>query len=257
MRQRLIRGGLGVLVFLVLAEAAARLGFIKSSVLPPMSAVVKAAVLLAGDTGFLQDVGATLYVWACGMLLTVAVGVPLGVLLGSLRLADQASRGILEFLRPIPSVALVPLVIVIAQSDFRMKAIVIFYAALWPVLINTMYGMREVDSLAKETLRSYGFGRISVLWRVALPHSMPFIATGVRMAASVGLILAVSAELLAGGTHGIGVFILQASSGTDMLDEVLAAALWAGAIGLVVNQVLVQLERSMFRWHVVRTEAAL
>ncbi|MFG2005439.1 ABC transporter permease [Spirillospora sp. NPDC048911] len=257
MKQRLIRGGLGVLAFLVLAEAATRLGLIKSSVLPPMSAVVRSAVLLVGDTAFLRDVGATLYVWAVGMLLTIVVGVPLGVLLGTLPPVDRAVRGILEFLRPIPSVALVPLVIVIAQSDFRMRAIVIFYAALWPVLINTMYGMREVDSLAKETLRSYGFGRISVLWRVALPHSMPFVATGIRMAASVGLILAVSAELLAGGSHGLGVFILKKSSGIDTTDEVLAAAIWAGALGLVINQVLVQLERSMFRWHVVRTEAAL
>ncbi|GAA2588058.1 ABC transporter permease [Actinomadura fulvescens] len=253
----MIRGGLGVLVFLALAEAATRLEIIKSSVLPPMSAVVRQAVLLTADSEFLRDVWATLYVWAFGMVITVAVGVPLGVLLGSLPAVNRAAKGIVEFLRPIPSVALVPLAIVIAQSDLGMKTTVIVYASLWPVLINTMYGMQEVDPLAKETLRSYGFGRLAVLRRVALPSATPFIATGVRLAASVGLILAVSAELLAGGSHGIGVFILRQSSGIDTLDEVLAAAVWAGAIGLVVNQALIQLERTMFRWHTVRTEAAL
>lgn len=107
------------------------------------------------------------------------MAVPLGVLLGSVPLLGTAARALVELLRPIPSVALIPLAIILFADPTRMKMSLIFYACLWPILINTLYALRDVDPLAKDSLRAFGFGTLSVLWRVSLPSAAPFIATGV------------------------------------------------------------------------------
>jgi NitT/TauT family transport system permease protein len=158
-------------------------------------------------------------------------------------------RPVVEFLRPIPSVALVPLVLLLTRSDVRMEVAVIIYAAVWPVLINTLYGVREVDPLAQDTLRSYGFGPLDVLRRVTLPSAAPFIMTGIRLAASTALIVAVAVELNGGRTNGIGVFLIQAESGGGDISVMIASILWVGVLGLIINALLVATERRLFRWH--------
>ena len=135
------RGATGVIVFLLLSEAAGRLGIISRSALPLASAVLARAVLLAGDARFLADFGATVEAWAVGMAITVAVGVPLGVLLGTLPGVRAATRAIVEFLRPIPSVALIPLVSLLLGPGLRMSATLIVYGTIWPVLYNTIAGL--------------------------------------------------------------------------------------------------------------------
>ncbi|WP_214326205.1 ABC transporter permease [Nonomuraea sediminis] len=249
---RLLRGAIGAAGFLAVAELVFRFGLGDNVDFPPPSVVLYQAALVLADPEFLAGVGQTLTNWALGLLAAVAVGVTAGVLLGALSPVERAIRPLLEFLRPIPSVAIIPLAILLIPDDGMMKISVIVYASIWPILINTLYGMREVDPLAKESLRSFGFGPLAVLVRVSLPSAAPFVATGVRIAAGIALILAVSAELLAGGTAGIGVFVIQAGSG-NRTDLILAATFWAGAIGLIANAVLLAGERRLFRWHKIRT----
>ncbi|MEV4888834.1 ABC transporter permease subunit [Nonomuraea sp. NPDC055795] len=255
MSVRTVRGAAGVAAFLLVAELVVRFWLAEGVVFPPPSAVLIEAALLLADPAFLAGVAATMLNWALGLLAAVAVAVPAGVALGALPAAERATRPLLEFMRPIPSVAIIPLAILLIPVDVAMKASVIVYAAVWPILINTLYGMREVDPMAKDSLRSFGFGPMAVLWRVSLPSAAPFVATGVRIAAGVALILAVSAELLAGGSSGIGVFVIQAGSG-NRTDLMLAATLWAGAAGLLANTLLVAGERRLFRWHEARRGVA-
>jgi NitT/TauT family transport system permease protein len=167
-------------------------------------------------------------------------------------LVGNAATTIVEFLRPIPSVALIPLVGMLMGTGIQMKLTVIVYAAVWPVLFNTIYGLRGVDPVAKETLRAFGFGRLAVLWRVSVPATAPFIATGIRLSAAVALILAVTAEMFGGFGEGIGIFIAEAANYPGGVDETLAATVWAGVIGLVINAVLVRGERRLFAWTVPR-----
>src|SRR5579875_4090333 len=116
---RWARGAAGVVAFLLLAEAAGRLGIISRAALPLASSVLWRAVLLAGNGRFIADLGATLEAWALGVAITVAVGVPLGVLLGSLPGVRVATRAIVEFMRPIPSVALILLVSLLLGPGLR------------------------------------------------------------------------------------------------------------------------------------------
>ncbi|MEU8266224.1 ABC transporter permease [Sphaerisporangium sp. NPDC049002] len=249
--RRVVRGAAGAAVLLIAAELAGRSGLIDPVLLPPVSTVLAAAGGLVADTEFWTDLWGTVTVWAIGLLIAIVIAVPLGVLLGTLPRAELAARPIVEFLRPIPSVALLPLVTLLIADGHSVKITVIVFAASWPVLINTMYGLRDVDPVAKETLRSFGFGRLAVLGRVSVPSAAPFVLTGVRLAAAVGLVVAISAELVAGGTDGIGAFMIRAGSGLRT-DLILAATLWAGILGLAANALLVRVQRRAFRWHSAR-----
>jgi len=137
--------------------------------------------------------------------------------------------------RPVPAVVLVPLVLLIIQDNQRTEIAVVVFASVWPVLINTIYGVRNVDPLAVETLRSFGFGSPSVTRLVSLPSAAPFIATGVRVAASFAFVVAVAVELIGTGMGGIGAFAAQEESGSGDMAVMIAVAVWTGLIGLAVN----------------------
>ncbi|MBB2910044.1 NitT/TauT family transport system permease protein [Streptosporangium becharense] len=251
---RLLCGAVGVAGLFCLLEASGRTGFIDPDAFPLPSTVLSRAVLMTNDGEFVADIASTMVVWAVGLLIATVVGVCAGFLLGTVPFMERSFRPIMEFLRPVPSVALIPLALSLFSDKFDMKVTVIVYAATWPILINTMYGLKDVDPLAKETLRSFGFGRSAVLWRVSLPSTAPFIATGVRLASAIALIVGISAELLGGGLDGIGSYVLQSSTGLNAMEYIVAAALWAGVIGLVTNGLFVLAERRAFRWHTARTE---
>ncbi len=245
---RLARGLVGAAACFAVAEAVTRLELVDPRYLPRASTVLARMVGLLGRADFLTAMAATLQAWAVGLAIAVAVAVPAGIVLGSSRRCYQATRALVEFLRPIPSVALIPLAILLFGQGLQLKTALIVYACTWPVLFNTIYGVQDVDPLAKDTARSFGFGRPAILARVTLPAAAPFIATGVRVAAAVALVLAISTELLAGAAGGIGTFILKESSGGEHADLVYAATAMTGVLGLVLNWALLTLERRALAW---------
>jgi NitT/TauT family transport system permease protein len=251
---RWARGAIGIAVFLLLAEAAGWLGIISRSTLPLASSVLWRTVLLAGNGRFLADLGATVEAWAVGLAITVAVGVPLGVLLGSVRWVRSATRAIVEFLRPIPSVALVLLVSLLLGPGLRLAVTLIVYGAIWPVLYNTIAGIDDVDPVAKETHRAFGFSRLQTVRMVSLPSAAPFIGTGIRLASSVALILDIATGYITGPINGpgIGAYIAQESTGADDLTVILAATVWAGILGLIFDLLLTAAQRRLLRWHRAR-----
>jgi NitT/TauT family transport system permease protein len=238
----------------LLAEAAGRLGIISRSALPLVSSVLWRAVLLTGNGRFIADLGATMEAWLLGMAITVAVGVPLGVLLGSLPGVRVATRAIVEFLRPIPSVALILLVSLLLGPGLRMMSTLIVYGAIWPVLYNTIAGIDDVDPVTKETHRAFGFSRLQAVWMVSLPSAAPFIGTGIRLASAVALILDIATGYITGPINGpgIGAYIADQSTGGSNTTVILAATVWAGALGLVLDLLLFGLQRRLLRWHHTR-----
>ncbi len=248
---RFVRGLSGVAAFLLVMEVLSRAGLISRAVLPPVSTVLARAAGLLGDTQFRSDLTATVEAWALGLAITVAVAVPCGVLLGTLPGVRTATRAVVEFLRPIPSVAIIPLVALILGAGLRETLTLIVYAAIWPVLFNTIYGLDDVDPVAQETLRAFGFGRLAVIWRVSLPSAAPFIVTGIRLASAIAIILDVGTGIITGriNGNGLGAFIADANSGAGDITLVLAATVWAGILGLALNALIVWGERRALRWH--------
>jgi NitT/TauT family transport system permease protein len=246
-----VRGVIGVAVFLGLAQAFGASGIVKQNVLPLMSTVLARAAGLAGNGRFIADLGATLEAWAIGLAVTVLIAVPLGLLLGSVPVVRVASRTVVEFLRPIPSVALILLVSLLIGPGLRMFVTLIVYGGIWPILYNTMAGLDDVDPVARETLHAFGFGRLAVIRLVSLPSAAPFIATGIRIASSIALILAIGTGYVTGRINGpgIGAFIADANAGAGDTALVLGAVVWAGVLGLVLNLLLVLTERRLLPWH--------
>lgn len=240
------RGLAGVAGFLLLWEVLARAGAVRAEFLPPPTVVAARLAELAGNGDFVADVVATILAWWIALGLAVVIAVPLGLVLGSIPGLRVATRAIVEFLRPIPSVALIPLGVVLLGTGPETKIVLAVYAAVWPILFNTIYALAEIDPVRVDTARSFGLGRVAVLARVSLPAAAPFVMTSVRLAAAVALVLVISVELLAGGRGGgLGQFVDVARGGGGGMDTVLAGAVVAGALGFLVN---LGLERAQRRW---------
>ncbi|MFD9946970.1 ABC transporter permease [Nonomuraea sp. NPDC059023] len=246
--RRGILGAAGVLGFLVLVEGLGRLGVIDPEIIPLVSTVLATTAEIAVEGEFLSEVGNTLLACLIGLVIAIVTAVPAGLLLGTVPVVERSVRPLVEFLRPIPSVSLIPLAMFLFPASQDAKIALIVYTCAWPLLINTMYGLSDVDPQAKQTLRSFGFGGMSIVLRVSLPSAAPFIATGIRIALSVTLIVAVSVELIAGGGGGIGNF-LSLASGANRIDRMLAGTIWAGLIGLAANALFMAGERRLFHWH--------
>jgi NitT/TauT family transport system permease protein len=135
---RVLRGTLGLLGFFAICEVISRLGIVSEQYLPAPSLVLARLVQLLGTQSFLLDVTASVLAWAIALGISIAIAVPAGLLLGSVPIMRLATRAIIEFLRPIPSVALIPLAIVLIGGGAATKITLAIYAAVWPILFNTI-----------------------------------------------------------------------------------------------------------------------
>jgi NitT/TauT family transport system permease protein len=238
----------GIFIFFLILEFVTSLELVPPVYLPRASTVVRRMVELLQDPKFLKHVLATLHAWAVGLGLATLISVPIGILIGTSELAYKMSSPLIEFMRPIPSVALIPLGILLWGQGFSMKIILVAYATTWPILFNTVYGVHDVDPIAVQTARCFGLKQAAILRRINLPSAAPFIFTGIRISASIGLIVVIAAELLASADSGIGSFILFVSSGGGQMDSVLAGAAIAGIVGAMINSALGLIDRRFFAW---------
>jgi NitT/TauT family transport system permease protein len=252
--RRARRGLVGVIVILLGMEVAIRIGASGAAGtaggIPPPSVVVPTVGRLAMDVEFLVNVGWTLAAWALGMALATVLAVPAGIALASSRRTHLASVAAVDFLRPIPSVALIPLAILLLGRGLPMRVALVAFAATWPILFNTIAGMRAIDPVARDTARAFSLGRLSTLWHVSLPSAAPSIATGLRVAAGIALILAVSTELIAGGPPGLGTWMIAASQAGVPRDLLFAGIAVAGLLGVGINVAMIATERRLLRWDV-------
>lgn len=192
-------------------------------------------------------IGQTLTAWSISLAVALAVAVPLGLLLGRSRLAYRSSRFTIDFLRTIPALGLIPLAALVYGASREAVLIIVIPACIWPLLLQTIYGVRDTDPLAIETAHSYGLGRRSILGRVVLPSAMPYIATGVRLSAIIAMLLVISVELLV-LVPGVGSLIAVAQRNGETVD-VYAYTLLAGFLGLAVVLLFTALERRVIAWH--------
>src|SRR5205814_10364480 len=152
---------------------------------PPRSTTVSELWRLAQTGAFWTQFGDTVRGWALGLGIATALAVPLGILLGASDFAAHAFRVPIEFLRPIPSAALLPLLFLTLGTTLKSEIFLASFGAFWPLLVQTMYGVRDVDPLAIDTGRSFGVGRLERLVWIELPSSVPYIATGIRISSTV------------------------------------------------------------------------
>jgi ABC-type nitrate/sulfonate/bicarbonate transport system permease component len=181
-----------------------------------------------------------------GWLAAVAVGIAIGTLIGTSRRLGDYLDPIVQFLRAIPPPALLPLFIVLLGIGDQMKVGMIMFGVIWPILLNTVDGVRSVESLHLDTARIFGVGRLDVLFRVILPSAAPKIFGGLRVSLSIAVILMVISEMVA-TVNGVGFTLVQAQRNFRMLD-IWAGILMLGLLGYVLNIGLTVVERHVLRW---------
>ena len=254
--QNALLGAAGLAALLLLGEAVPRLGLVKEEYFPPTSRIARALADELSDGAFWTALGDTLTGWALGLTIAACAGIVTGVLLSVVPYLREATASTIEFLRPIPSVALIPLAVLLYGSELRSVLILVVYAGFWQVLVQTLYGVQDVDPVADETARSYGLGTWARIRHVLWPSALPYVFTGVRLAAAVALILAITAELVI-GAPGLGARIAVAQT-SQAVPEMYALIVVTGLLGLLVNVGARTVERRALAWHPsVRGEVAV
>ncbi|GAA1756750.1 ABC transporter permease [Pseudarthrobacter sulfonivorans] len=242
-----VLGLAGILGFLGTWELIPRLGIINERFLPPASEVIVALVRDFGLTAFWIAVVETMTAWFLGLVIAVALAVLLGFVIGSSDFLRKATNSTVEFLRPIPSVALIPLAVLLFGVKIESSLMLITYAAFWQVLIQVLYGVADIDMVANNTAKTYGLGRMARIRYVVFPTALPYLMTGVRLAATVALVLAITAELVI-GSPGLGREIALAQSG-GAISGMYALVLATGLIGVLINAVMRFIEKKTLSWH--------
>jgi len=250
-----VLGAAGALVFLLVWELVPRVGLVPARYVPPASEVLVVFARNLTFTDFWVAVGETLKGWAIGLTISTVAAIVIGIVVGSSTVLRRLTASTIEFLRPIPSVALIPLAVLIFGVQIGSKLLLIVYASFWQILIQVLYGVADVDPVANNTAKSFGLGYFARLRHVVWPTVLPYLMTGLRLGAAVALILSVTAELVI-GNPGLGREIALAQSG-GAIAPMYALVLATGFLGVVINMVFRAIERRTLAWHSsIRTEVA-
>jgi ABC-type nitrate/sulfonate/bicarbonate transport system permease component len=249
-RQKLLQVNVPGIAFalgcIVVFEIVARLGWLTSYVPPPSEIFAALGQGLFVDGDISSQIGATLHAYFIGLTLATCLAVCLGILMGTYQPVFDAFKAVIEFMRPVPSVAFIPLAILFLGLGASMRIAVITYAAFWPLLISTLYGVRGIDPLALDVARNFGITGAQALWRVTLPSALTGIMTGFRVSASIALVVTVTTELVAGNS-GIGFYISQMEQ-ANRLPPMYAAIILTGILGFLLNAFFFQLDRRIVFW---------
>lgn len=250
---RFMYGAIGFAVVAVLFELAPRVGLVSPLYLPPFSDVMSELWRQVLGAALWEAVRQTLEAMMLGLLIAVPPAVSLGLIVGSSPVLIKATSVVTEFLRTIPSVALIPLAVLLYGTSVGSSLLLIVYASFWQVFIQMLYGAQDVDPVAKDTAIAFRFGRLAQLRYVTWPTCIPYAVTGVRLATAVALILAITAELVI-GSPGLGREIAVAQ-GSGAVTAMYALLAMAGVLGVAINLVTRAWANRFLKWHVsVRDE---
>jgi ABC-type nitrate/sulfonate/bicarbonate transport system permease component len=183
-----------------------------------------------------------------GFAISVVVGVALGIPLGLSALARKAAMPHIEFWRAMPPPALLPISVLLLHSiGNRQKVAFIAFFCTFPVLLNTIDGVRGIDPTLIETARSYGVPRLERIRRLVLPAALPQISAGMRTSLSLAVITMVLSEYFS-STSGVG-YVLLISKNTFQLAPMWAAIVLIGVLGYLLNVLFILVERRVLAWH--------
>ena len=240
--------GLAVLAALLFIwELSSRSSADLQNYFPAPSAVFSAFFRFAFAREIFNHFLDTLGRFICGYLLAAALAVGLGIVLGYFRFAHSLLDLSIELLRPMPSVAIIPVAILLLGIGNRMMVAVTVYACAWPILVNTIDGVRSIDRTLIDTGRTFGLGRWKILRAIALPAAAPYIMTGLRVSLPIALILVTTSEMVIGGS-GLGYFILDEER-SFRITEMYAGIVVVALLGYTLNRLFTLMEARAMAWH--------
>lgn len=202
---------------------------------------------LFGSGSLVENAFMSLYRVVTGFLLGACVAIPLGILMGRMGWVNDSADPILQILRPIPPIAWIPLALAWFKIGFGSIVFIIFIGAFFPVLLNTIDGVKRVNKTWIETAQIFGATDLQLLAKVIVPASLPTIWTGLRVGFGIAWMSVVAAEMLPGTTSGLGYLILYAYN-FGQVQVIIAGMIVIGLIGLCIDYLLRRIEHKKFHW---------
>jgi NitT/TauT family transport system permease protein len=251
------RGVLTLLLVAVVYEALARSGWFAPALMPTLEKIAGTLAAVLADGSMLAHAATTLYRVLFGFSLAILAGLPLGILMGRSRRTENFVLPLASALMPIPSLAWVPVFILWFGLGNTVSILIVFYASLFPMLLNAWAGVRAVNPLWLRAAGAMGANEQALFWKVIIPGASPFIITGLRQAFLRAWVAVVGAEMLAASDWGLGWVIFDAKEFLNA-DLMLASLAVIGAIGFAFERLVFgSLERATVqRWGMVRSTKA-
>lgn len=239
--------GVGTAVALgIVLEVLVVTGALNRETVPSTTSIIAALGEEVGSATFWSATGYTMGAWAVGLAIAFVASLPAGMAVGRVRALQQATKVLIEFFRPIPGVTVLPLLVMVIGLNLRMEVALIAVGAFWPLLYQVIYGTQGVDPVTLDVARAYRLPRWLRVSRVIMPSTAPYVATGLRISASIALIVAIGTELIV-GQSGLGTAIYQAQY-AGKIPAMYALIVATGIIGVIVNALFRRVERTTLRW---------
>jgi NitT/TauT family transport system permease protein len=236
------------------------LGFDKNHVpdfsfLLPISDIIPKFISLFGSGEIFPYIADTAMVTCIGFLLAGIFGILFGLWVGLSKRAEKLFFPSIDAMRSVPPIALFPVIILFFGIENTMKIIFIFFGAIWPIIINTVHGVKSVDPMYIKVSHNLGHSSKTTLWRVIFPSSLPGIFTGLNISLSISLILAIVCEMLI-GNRGLGFFLNYSKRNFDY-DEMYATIFIIAIMGWLLNKLFILLDKKILNWYYESKDAQL
>ncbi len=243
---RLLRSSISIIVFLALWETLPRLGWVDSTFLPPFSIVVRALVEMLASGELTQHLFASAGRALGGFAIAIVIGVPLGLFIGWYRSLADILNPLLEIFRNTAPLAILPVFVLVLGMGETSKISMVVYSCIWPVVLNTVSGVRNVDPLLIRSARSMGLSPLRLFYKIVLPASVPTVFTGIRVAGAYAILVLIAAEMV-GAKAGLG-YLVNYSQFTFEIPKMYAGIITLSVLGLNFNQAVMLVERRLTAW---------
>ena len=253
--QFILLSAAGILTFLLIWQLASATGLVDAKMLPPPTTILETILYKFGNKPpdgnvMMVNIIASLQVALSGFCAAIVIGVPLGLFMGWWTYADRFIRPIFELVRPVPPIAWIPLVVVWMGIGLKAKALIIFFTAFVPCVINSYTGIKLTSQTLINVSKTFGAPNFEIFWKVGIPSSLPMVFAGIRVALGNSWSTLVAAEMLA-ASAGLG-YMIQVGRTVARPDIVITGMVVIGAIGAVLSAVLSRCEKYFLRWKVNR-----
>lgn len=242
----ILLGIAGILILLGLWQLVTSYELISRVFLPGPAATFRSLERGIVEGALLPQTWATIERMLQGWLLASVVAIAIGSLIGVSSTARAYLQPTLEFLRPLPASAIIPVAIAVVGLSWKMVLFVVVFGSVWPTLLATVHGFAHVEPRLVEVSRLLQMSRLAFIFKIGLPNAVPDILAGMRLSLTVALILAVVGELLT-GELGLGTAVLHASR-QYRADDLYAGIILLGVIGLVSNYGLALADKRILAW---------
>lgn len=244
--ERLFYGLIGLVVVVVVWEATAQMGLYRKSLMSLPSAILRVAIEDVTSGAIWPHIAVSSQEFAIGFVISLLVGIPLGLAIGLFRRVDYLFSGLLAGLNATPNVALIPLIILIFGLGIEAKAVIVFLSAFFAVVVTTFTGVQSTARRHLDITRSFGGSQWLAFRTVVLPSTLPFIISGIRIGAGRALVGVVSAEILSANV-GLGFYIALKAQFLDVARAMFGIIIF-GLLGLAIGEGVRMIERRFETW---------